>query len=383
MATTQQSQQPLDLEILKPRFKVVDNGILALIGKRMKLSLQTEEYKRSRGEPISRPDMELKRLNAITELAPRFGLNPEFARAMLYNIIGESCKVQMIQLQEHAGLYEDAETEEKREQRLKRNLMELTAKWAPTYDEQYGQAFYATRLHAEFEATQISKLAQENADSLALDLGCATGRHTALLAPHFTKVVGYDISPDMIKVAKQKNRATNVEFQTHDLEEGIPLPDESVSLAVMSMGTASDIPRTPQLLREIRRVLKKEGKVFLSFYNSRALIYDWDFIPWPVGLAAELNLHKRCLDVLWDEDGVEHIYSVHAEPHAPEEVAEKLLPKGLALVTHTTHPTFASILPNLLFGREDVQASVADLDLRLAQEADDKGAYLTVIARKS
>ncbi|MBI2577821.1 MAG: methyltransferase domain-containing protein [Candidatus Wildermuthbacteria bacterium] len=362
--------------------QVVDRGIFALLGRRMKLSLLVEEYKRSRGEPISRPEVELRRLNASAEPALHYGLNPEFARAILHCIIGESCKVQMIQLQDFAGLYPEAETEESREQRLKQNLLELTAQCAPTYDEQYGQAFYATRLHAGFEEAQISKLAQENTGGLGIDLGCATGRHTAHLAPHFTRVVGYDISPDMIGVAKQKNVAPNVEFQVQDLEEGIPLPDESVSLVIMSMGTASDIPRTPQLLREIRRVLKRGGRAFLSFYNSKALIYDWGFIPWPVGLAAELDIHKRCLNVLWDKDGMKHIYSVHAEPRAPEEV-EELLPRGLALATSTTHPTLASILPDLLFGRENVQASVADLDLRLAQEGDNKGAYLTVIARKS
>lgn len=382
----------LDVEQIKKRIGLVgeriglvDKGIVALLTERQKLVLIVEELKRIIHVPIYRKEIEDDRLQAVRALAVRYGLNPDFVQSLFYQMIGESNKVQMIQLQKSAGFDSGDESEEAWNKRLKENLLSFTAKCAPFYDERYGQAFFATKVHAEFEAAQVAELAKTNGDGLALDLGCATGRHTFLLAPHFKKVVGYDISPDMISVA-QKNAGlkgvSNADFVVHDLEKGIPQEARSVALVVMTTGSASDIPGFPNLLREIRRVLKPGGKVFLSFYNRDALVYQWGFMPWPVGLAAEVNIDRHCLNIVWEEDGVEHTYSVYAYPCSPGEI-EKLLPAGLAPLTLMTHPTMASITPNLLFEKQGVRDSVMQIDKRLAEEGGEGGAYLTVVARRT
>ncbi|MBI2642258.1 MAG: methyltransferase domain-containing protein [Candidatus Wildermuthbacteria bacterium] len=373
----------LDLPQLGERLKLVDMGLVMLLARRMNLARLVEEIKREIKQPISRPKIEMERLQDVTAWAERYGLNPEFARAMLYAAIGEACKVQMIQFQQSQGLYTDTKTEEDRRGRLKQNLLEFTELCAPLYDARYDQSFFATKIHAEFEESGIRNLAEEMAGELALDLGCATGRHSLLIAPLFKRVVGYDISPAMVKVAQDKiGSDKHVSFLIHDLEQGIPAENDSASLVVMSIGTASDIPNLPKLFEEIRRVLKPKGKAFLSFYNRGAVLYQWGFVPWKTGLAAEVDTDRQCLDVTWEQGGSEHHFSLFAQSISPEDL-ETLLPSGLPIVSYSTHPIMAATLPNLLFEKESVRTSVAAIDKRLADEGTEGGAYLTAIVRKT
>lgn len=375
--------QKLDLSQLGERLKLVDMGLVMLLARRMNLARQVELIKRRTKQPISRPEVEIRRLQDVQGWAGRFGLNPDFARGVLYAAIGEACKVQMIQFQESQGLYPDLETEEKRRARLKQNLLEFTELCAPGYDERYDQSFFATRIHAKFEEDGIRELAKGTTGELALDLGCATGRHSLLIAPFFKRVIGYDISPAMVKVAQNKTSADqHVSFLVHDLEQGIPAESNSVSLIVMSIGTASDIPNLPKLLEEIRRVLKSRGKAFLSFYNKEAVLYQWGFAPWKTGLAAEIDVDRQCLDVTWEKEGLEHHYSLFAQPISEEELIG-LLPNGLTLVLRDTHPTMAATLPNLLFEKESVRDSVAQIDKRLAEEGGEGGAYFTAVVLRT
>lgn len=51
---------------------------------------------------------------------------------------------------------------------------------------------------------------------VALDLGCGTGRHAAYLAEHGWQVIGVDVSPAAIKVARR--RSDRVRWQVADLQ---------------------------------------------------------------------------------------------------------------------------------------------------------------------
>jgi len=76
----------LNLEQIGKRLRQVDQELVALMGQRMRLSLQVEEYKRTRNEAIFRPDVEKRRLDEVCELARHHGMNPEFARSGRYPI---------------------------------------------------------------------------------------------------------------------------------------------------------------------------------------------------------------------------------------------------------------------------------------------------------
>src|SRR3972149_5362321 len=83
----------LNLSQLGGRLAKVDMMLMALLKRRMDLALQVGEYK------ISKAKIESKRLAQVRIWARKNKMNPHFAETVLYTIIGESCKQQMIQLQ--------------------------------------------------------------------------------------------------------------------------------------------------------------------------------------------------------------------------------------------------------------------------------------------
>ncbi len=370
------------LKELGRKIDQVDRTLVSLIARRMSISLQVEEDKRRRGENISRPVVEIDRLDKICQLAERFNLNREFARAIFYFIIDESCKVQLIQLQENADLLSSEYIDDELWHTvLKEELLKLTEQCASTYDLQYTTGFYATKIHAHFEQALIAEACRQYPkDGLALDLGCATGRVALSLGHYFNRVEGYDISPHMIEIAQSKCTGVSADkftFKVADLEEGIPVADNAASLVVMSLGFASDLQLLPKVVLDVCRVLTPGGTAMLSFYNAEALLYQWEFIPWPVALAAEMNRQRNCLEVHL-RDG--KVYSVYARPYTVDQV-HGLMPRGLPITKVTTHPTICSILPDTLFADDRVNESIATIDGKLAD--GNMGAYITVVARKS
>ena len=98
-----------------------------------------------------------------------------------------------------------------------------------------------------------------------LDLGCGAGfdAFVAALAVGPTgRVVGVDISPEMLAVA-ERGRAqagvSTVEFRQADVE-ALPFPDAMFNVA-LSNGVLNLIPDKPAALREVFRVLKPGGRL--------------------------------------------------------------------------------------------------------------------------
>jgi len=293
----------LNLKELSDPIGKVDRTLIAVIAERMRLSRQVEAYKRQEGEPIVRYEAEDNRLAVIEEIAKEFGINPHFARGLLYFIIDESCKVQLIQLQEKGGipdnLYEG--DDEGWYRHLKQNLLELTALFAPIYDEHYGgeKTPFAVAMYRDYEKAVLQELMQDLPDNeLCVDVGCATGSMSFFLANSFRRVVGYDLSPEMIEEAQRKltQEKSSLSFSVADIETGIPIDDASASLVVLNMGTASEFRDSEFMMREVERILRPGGHVLLSFYNADALLYRLGFLPWPVGINAAVNLRRKSLE---------------------------------------------------------------------------------------
>lgn len=58
-----------------------------------------------------------------------------------------------------------------------------------------------------------------NKDKTALDVGCADGRFTLSVAPHFKNISAIDVSEEMFKAARKlqkKQRIANVSFEKQD-----------------------------------------------------------------------------------------------------------------------------------------------------------------------
>lgn len=107
-----------------------------------------------------------------------------------------------------------------------------------------------------------------NVTAHALDLGCGNGRNLVYLAKTYgMRGVGYDSSAEAINAAKRAADGLPLEFEARDIREPIPLPDESVTLA-LDMMFSHVLKRTERfaLRAEILRVLRPGGWLFFKTF---------------------------------------------------------------------------------------------------------------------
>lgn len=104
-----------------------------------------------------------------------------------------------------------------------------------------------------------------------LDLACATGIVARKVAPVIGnggrgRVVGLDVSPDMLSVARR--RAASEEVDVEWLEgpaEDLPLPDEAFDLVLCQQGVQF-FEDPARALAETERVLADEGRIALNVW---------------------------------------------------------------------------------------------------------------------
>jgi len=88
-----------NLEELGAELAVIDEQIITLVGKRMQLGKEVELFKRSTKQSLIRYEVEDRRIERAAEIAVAQGVNPHFARSLIYQLINETLKVEIDQLQ--------------------------------------------------------------------------------------------------------------------------------------------------------------------------------------------------------------------------------------------------------------------------------------------
>ena len=139
----------------------------------------------------------------------------------------------------------------------------------------YLSDYYDTITPAEksrFRRKQISLMHLREGEKV-LDVGCGTGALSILakLAVGETgQVEGMDIAPKMVTKAREKAARSNVEigFRTASIDE-LPYPDGSFDVVISSMMFHHlPVKIKEKGLKEIYRVLKREGRFFLIDFCS-------------------------------------------------------------------------------------------------------------------
>ena len=100
------------------------------------------------------------------------------------------------------------------------------------------------------------------AGSRAVDLGCGTGHHAAMLATRFDEVLAVDISSSMVEIARARRARPNITHELRDLRDVSPEKDGCFDL-VFSASTLHHVPDLDDALRRIRDLLAPGGRVVL------------------------------------------------------------------------------------------------------------------------
>ena len=128
----------------------------------------------------------------------------------------------------------------------------------PFYNEQREEAIY--------------KILQKENVHRVLDVGCGLGKVPVYLAKKGLNVIGIDVSPRLIKLAKKKSikNKVNVQFKLTELGN---FKVRKKFDAVMFAGVLEHIEDEERLMREAKRLLKKNGKIVITDMPTFNLLY--------------------------------------------------------------------------------------------------------------
>lgn len=102
-----------------------------------------------------------------------------------------------------------------------------------------------------------------------LDVGCANGAHTFKAAARVRRVVGVDYDVVQLRIAAERARHAgldNVRLFAWDLARSFPFSDATFD-AVLFLDVIEHLESRAQVLAEIRRVLKPDGRLLVSGPN--------------------------------------------------------------------------------------------------------------------
>lgn len=141
----------------------------------------------------------------------------------------------------------------------------------------------------------LLRLVEAKKGERILDLACGQGFFAREFAKSGARVIGVDIAPELIEIAKQDKSSprgeAGVEYHVAPAHKLIFLHNESVDKILMIL-SLQNIENTNEVIKEISRILKPKGKLYLvlnhpAFRIPKASSWGWD---------NKLNLQYRRLD---------------------------------------------------------------------------------------
>jgi ubiquinone/menaquinone biosynthesis C-methylase UbiE len=132
----------------------------------------------------------------------------------------------------------------------------------------YADLFPTTEPEQPVDLAMVAHfIARLPANSSVLDAGCGAGRMLPVLAASGSHPIGVDVSPQMIRRARQDHP----EFETQVASlTALPFPDASFD-AVFSWYSTIHLPddRLVTALSEIHRVLRPAGRILVAFQTGQ------------------------------------------------------------------------------------------------------------------
>ena len=155
------------------------------------------------------------------------------------------------------------------DERARKDAFHYIASWRENWDPesffQSGEEDYARFVQPAFDRCHFAP-----EDKFMLELGCGAGRMTRSFARRFARVIGFDISAEMLRHAQALHpEAANIAWTLGNGTDLSGIGDRSVDF-VFSYIVLQHMPAPEFALRYIREMLRvlKPGGMFLFQFNS-------------------------------------------------------------------------------------------------------------------
>jgi len=143
--------------------------------------------------------------------------------------------------------------------------------------EEYATHYFDELLNKPFDRNLLAGFAELTPQgSQVCDLGCGPGHVTRFLSQLGVDVLGVDISPAMVQVARRLN--PGLTFQQGDMLD-LQFPEgRFAGIAAFYSLIHIDRPQVPQALRELLRVLAPGGRLLAAFHVGEGEIHRDEFL---------------------------------------------------------------------------------------------------------
>ena len=133
----------------------------------------------------------------------------------------------------------------------------------------------------------IRELSKEWKPGLLLDVGCGIGTWMIPFIKNGFECIGIDISPKMIEFGKKfaKTHKTKLKLKTANMLE-LPFDDEKFDyvISVAAIHHLDNNKKRLKALSEMKRVLKRDGKIFIAVWNKEQKRFSGAgkdvYVPW-------------------------------------------------------------------------------------------------------
>lgn len=148
---------------------------------------------------------------------------------------------------------------------------------------------------------------------LAVDMGCGPGQIARYLRERGVRVIGVDLSPGMIAVARRLN--PGIDFQVGNMLGLTRVPDAAWG-GIAAFYSIIHIPRLqiPDALREFQRVLVPNGILFLAFHRGDETLHPPDM--WQIPVNMDFNFLERAnVEQMLIASGFEILQAIERAPY--------------------------------------------------------------------
>jgi len=127
--------------------------------------------------------------------------------------------------------------------------------WASTYDTNVNR----TR---DLDAHLMRETFAGRSNGDVIEIGCGTGKNTAMLAEACRSLVALDLSEGMLDIARKKVTAGHARFQIADISSTWPVVDDRADLVTCNL-VLEHLNTMNHVFAEARRALRKGGTFFV------------------------------------------------------------------------------------------------------------------------